>query len=94
MNNTAMVYSPDGWQSLGMAVIKQAADDWRTAHRRLKFPLANEKTETGMIRECERFLRSKLPNIYCDVDGNYILKKLKEELENGSSSKTESCRKH
>ena len=85
MLNTTNVYSENGWQALGMAIIKQCVDDWRMAQHRAKRPHGDTYENGVMIRECEKFLRSPYPEFYSDVNGGYILRKLYDEVIEASS---------
>lgn len=82
MNNTTISFSRNGWQALGMAIVKQAVDDWRTAHRNLRRTYCDSRAESEMIRECERYLCSPYPEFFADVNGKYIMRKLREEVKN------------
>lgn len=69
-----------GYEHLAVAVIKQAVFDYRMACRKLK---KNQKDAEALkeVKEIEDFLSSK-GNIYLDdIDGRYIIEKVKEELE-------------
>ena len=68
-----------GFEMLANAIVKQAADDYRKAHKML---LKDPKNPTARkwIREVEEFLRSQWFDALTDVDGEYILQKLKEEV--------------
>lgn len=80
MNATTRVYSYNGWQALAQAIIKQTVEDWRVAQKRMKRPHTDTRGNLAMIDECERFLKGPTPNFLCDINGQYILRKLKEEL--------------
>ena len=69
-----------GYEYLAAAVVKQAVFDYRIAYRKLK---KDQKDAEALkeIKEIEDFFNSK-GNIYLgDIDGRYILEKIKEELE-------------
>ena len=67
----------ENYQELAIAIIKQAAKDWREAEKRLRKNPRN-RAAAEMKEETERFFRSE----YCyglgGVDGRAILRKLQE----------------
>ena len=68
----------ENYEKLANAIIIQAADDYRKAAKRLKHnPNHRESKET--IEEVERFFRSDWYSVLTDVDGEFLLRKLKEE---------------
>ncbi|MCD8300715.1 MAG: hypothetical protein LUC41_06050 [Clostridiales bacterium] len=66
-------------EGLCNAIIIRAADDYRKALRDLK---ANPRNQAAiqMRDEVERFMRSKWYAVLTDVDGEFLLRKLKEEV--------------
>lgn len=69
-----------GYQELGAAVVKQAVKDYRTAHRRLRRrpeDAAAEKT----IEEIEAFFEGPYFEMFTDLDGPWMLKRLKTMME-------------
>ena len=80
MNATMRVYSLDGWQALAQAIVKQAAEDWRTAHKRMKRQNTDTRANLALIRDVESFFRGPAPEFLCDVNGQYILSLLREEV--------------
>ena len=68
-----------GWQRLGEAVVLQAAKDYRTVLRRLKwrsdsYELIKEK------RSLEHFFRSKWFGTLCDMDGSVLVNRIRGEV--------------
>ena len=67
----------DAFVALGHAVVQQAVIDWQTA----SLALAHTDTAThemlGLKREVERFFTSKAFDLYSDMDGRTLLRKLK-----------------
>ena len=74
--------SRQGWEDLGAAVVRQAATDWRCAAKTLlrsrDGPGAEQAERT--LDECTRFFTGKWIATFTDVDGAFILRKLREEL--------------
>ena len=68
----------DPYQELANAIIIQAAKDWRIAVRRLKKNPGYEPAKRDRA-DCERFFRSAWCSELTEVDGTYILRKLKKE---------------
>ena len=69
----------ENYQNLANAIVKQAAKDWLGAIKRLKKKPGN-KTAQETRDECERFFRSGWFEQLTGVDGEFLLRKLKEEL--------------
>ena len=69
----------ENYQELAIAIIKQAAKDWREAEKRLRKNPRN-RAAAEMKEETERFFHSS----YCyglgGVDGRFILRKLREGM--------------
>ena len=67
------------WENLANAIILKAVEDYRIARRRFRhFP--DQKASQAMIREVERFFLSRWFAQLTDVDGEYLLRRLKEEV--------------
>lgn len=68
----------DHYEDLANAIVLQAVKDWRGAVRKLKkrprYAPAKQRKE-----ECEEFFRSAWFEALTDVDGSYILRKLRQE---------------
>lgn len=67
------------YENLANAIILQAAKDYRAALRKLKRNPQN-KDAKYTISEVERFFRSDWYKMLTDVDGELIIKKLREEF--------------
>ena len=68
----------DCYEALANAIILLAVKDWRKAVKTLKKrPWSSEVRQTK--EECERFFLSDWFTVLTDADGDYILRKLKEE---------------
>ena len=66
------------WQNLANAIIISAVKDYRKALRRqIKNP--GSRTAAAEIREIERFFHSEWYGMLTDVDGNFLIRKCKEE---------------
>ena len=67
------------WEDLAQAIILKAVEDYRHARRRVRhFP--DQKGAQATIREVERFFRSRWFAQLTDIDGEYLIRKLKEEV--------------
>ena len=65
----------DNWEALVNAIVLKAVDDYRKARRRVRrFP--GQKGAQEMIREVERFFRSRWFMALTDTDGRMILEQL------------------
>lgn len=68
----------DPYQDLANAIIIQAAKDYRSVRKRLtKRP--NDKWLEGELKKLERFFLSPWCEMLSEVDGTYILRRLREE---------------
>lgn len=63
------------WRVLGLAIVKQAVADWREASRRLSMVDTHDMNEQK--NSSERFLQSRLCELYSGLDGPSLLRKLK-----------------
>ena len=66
------------YEELAGAIVMQAVKDWRRAVKTLKKKPRKESAKQ-MKEECERFFRSQWFEDLTDVDGSFILRKLKQE---------------
>ena len=67
------------WEDLAQAIIMQAVTDYRKARRRVRhFP--DQKGVQATIKEVERFFRSEWFAQLTDVDGEMLIRRLKEEV--------------
>lgn len=71
-------YDLEGMEKLCNAVVKQAAQDWRTARRALNRHPDNHAAEHEMKR-CERFFLSEHFMLFTDLDGKALLERLRKE---------------
>lgn len=69
----------NGYEELANAIIVQAAKDYRDALRLLVMN-PNDKSAQHDKRSIERFFRSEWFSILTDLNGELLLKKLKEEV--------------
>lgn len=68
----------DAYEKLANSVILQAVKDYRTARKKLKYHPKNKDAKL-MIEDCESFFRSDWFAVLTSLDGEMLLKKLKEE---------------
>ena len=68
----------DPWQSLANAIVISAAKDDRAALRRLR-RRPDSRTAKAEIEDLERFFRSDWYSALTEVDGELLIRKLKEE---------------
>lgn len=68
-----------GYERLSNAIILQAVKDYRSALKQL---MKNREDKSAMsdAMECERFFRSQWYAALTDVDGEYLIKRLREEV--------------
>lgn len=69
----------NGYEELANAIILQAVKDYREALRLLSMN-PNDKSAQRDKRSIERFFRSEWFSILTDLNGELLLKKLKEEV--------------
>ena len=68
------------WEDLANAIVLQAVEDYRKARKVLKkYP--DNREANDMIRDTESFFRSDWFGVLTEIDGEYLLRKLKEETE-------------
>lgn len=67
------------YEELANAIILQAVKDYRTALRK---KCSSHKEDSATIRDCEKFFRSEYFTILTKVDGEMIMRRIKEEIEN------------
>lgn len=79
MNNTANGLTADGWQALAFAIVKQACDDWRYNMKLRRSCWTDSKKAMQTVRECEAFMRSGSVEFLTDINGQYLLRKLRDE---------------
>ena len=66
-------------KNLANAIIITAANDYRTALRRLKRN-PNSEAAKRVISKTERFFRSDWYGVLTDVDGEYLIRRIREEV--------------
>lgn len=69
----------NGYEELANAIILQAVKDYREALRLLSMN-PNDKSAKRDQRNIERFFRSEWFSILTDLNGELLMKKLKEEV--------------
>ena len=69
----------ENYQRLAIAIVKQAADDWKWSAKILRKNPRNARIK-AFLNETERFFRSTWCYELGGVDGSYILRRLQEEL--------------
>ena len=67
------------WEELANAIIIRAVEDYRDSRWRVR-NLPDQVEAREMIIELEEFLLSPWFALLTDVDGEWLLKKLKEEV--------------
>ena len=68
----------DSWENLANAIILQSVQDYREARKKLKKRPKNEDAKL-MVSDCEAFFRSEWFKALTNVNGERLLKKLREE---------------
>lgn len=68
----------DPWESLAEAIILQAVKDYRQARKKHKKRPKNENAKL-MMADCEEFFRSDRFTALTGLDGETLLRRLKEE---------------
>lgn len=68
----------DCWYDLANAIVLNAVEEWRRSKFRLQFESLMSRYDDEVVRECEKFFRSKWFNILTDLDGNAFIKQLKK----------------
>jgi len=69
-----------GIQGLANAIIKQAADDYRRSLRGLT-ALGSFKSAEYTLMECERFFRSSWYSMLTELNPEWLIQKLKEDID-------------
>ena len=74
-----MTISDDPYEALANAIVLQACEDYRAALKKIK---KNPKNQEAMSKamEIERFFRSGWYQALTSVDGEYLIRKLREEV--------------
>ena len=71
----------DPYQELANAIVVRAADDYWGALRKLKYN-PNHRIALETAEECERFFRSQWYEALTTVDGEMLMRKLRQEVQN------------
>lgn len=69
----------ENYQRLAIAIVKQAADDWKLLAKIHRKNPRNARIK-ALLNDTERFFRSTWCYELGGVDGSYILRKLQEGL--------------
>ena len=72
--------SLDPYEALANAVVLQAVKDWRDSAKKVSRGRRNINAQ-AMKDECESFFTSSYFNTFTELDGNMLLMKLKQEVE-------------
>lgn len=71
----------DPWEALANAIIIQAAKDYMRACRSLKKPKCSKRQEHERMKsDCLRFFHSQWYCALTEVDSDYLIRKLNEEV--------------
>lgn len=68
------------WQALGNAVVLQAVKDYRQAYKRLKRH-PNDHLAERDVKEIERFFTSQYFNTFTELDGEMLMHRLQDEMD-------------
>lgn len=74
-------YCIEGYQRLAVAIVRQAADDYKSALTRLSRE-PHDYEAKKMVNDCERFFKKEI-GMYSDLDGDAIMKAIKEKVNSG-----------
>lgn len=76
-----MVYLQENWEDLANAIIISAVEDYQSAYKRL---LRNPESEFRKkeVEKLEEFFRGSWYATLTDLDPNYLIRKIQEEIEN------------
>ena len=70
----------DPYERLANAIILQAVSDYRTALKKIKAHLRNKLPAINEALEIERFFRAGWYSQLTSVDGEYLIRRLQEEV--------------
>lgn len=65
------------YQELAYSIVLRAVEDYMLALRGI--PVNNYTSPAQTIRECTMFFRSEWFMVLCSIDGEFVMRKLKEE---------------
>lgn len=77
-----VVGEQEAYENLANAIIKLAADDYKAALIRLKRNPESESAKRDVERE-ERFFYSEWYEVLTDLDPSYLIRKMKERVNEG-----------
>ena len=82
--------SEDPYERLANAIVIQAADDYRIALKKIKAHPKNKEAISEAL-ELERFFRSGWYSQLTSVDGEYLIRRLQEEIRQSKSIRVKRC---
>lgn len=85
---TKKALTSDPYENLATAIIVQAADDYREALKKLKQSPWNYRASDS-IRQIEKFLHSPLYYSMTTVDGDYIIERIRDEVQGEDDDQTQ-----
>lgn len=74
----------DPYERLANAIVLQAVSDYRVAQKKIKAHPKNREAISEAL-EIEKFFRSGWYSILTDVDGEYLIRRLQEEIRQSES---------
>ena len=74
----------DPYERLANAIVLQAVSDYRVALKKIKAHPKNREAISEAL-EIEKFLRSGWYGILTDVDGEYLIRRLQDEIRQSES---------
>ena len=74
----------DPYERLANAIVLQAVSDYRVALKKIKAHPKNREAISEAL-EIEKFFRSGWYSILTDVDGEYLIRRLQEEVRQSES---------
>ena len=74
----------DPYERLANAIVLQAVSDYRVALKKIKAHSKNREAISEAL-EIEKFFRSGWYSILTDVDGEYLIRRLQEEVRQSES---------
>ena len=74
----------DQYERLANAIVLQAVSDYRVALKKIKAHPKNREAISEAL-EIEKFFRSGWYSILTDVDGEYLIKRLQDEVRQSES---------
>ena len=74
----------DPYERLANAIVLQAVSDYRVALKKIKAHPKNREAISEAL-EIEKFFRSGWYSILTDVDGEYLIRRLQEEIRQSES---------